>query len=113
MIVAHAYNESTRTLNISFSEDLLSTNVDAASLQVFSLLESKGIEDAPWSNLRIDLTCSKMIDSTGLNLIVMLVHRVSARSGSVTIAISSSIIYQTLLFTRMDKQVIVEFVSLD
>lgn len=90
-------------LQLSFSGDIISTNVDELDAKLRALVDNSAVWSQNWSTLTIDMTSTQMLDSLGLNLIVSLLKRVRERPITVRTYLRSRIVYQTLLATRMDK----------
>ncbi len=100
-----------KTLTLVFGGDILSTNSEEIRSKVFQLLESDQMRNASWSILKLDLLAAKMIDSTGLNLIIAIIKAAKSRGGSVKSVISSTNIHRTFLFTRLDAQMEISVVN--
>jgi len=101
---SHELDTFNKTLAITFNGDVLSTNSEELRAQVFGVLESDEVKNATWDVLSLDLTSAKMIDSTGLNLIISIIKTVKNRGAKVKASISSMNIHRTFLFTRLDTQ---------
>lgn len=104
-------NESTKTLTLKMDGDVLSTNAPVLSNQIFEVLKSPLVAEAKWVTLHMDLSAAKMIDSTGLNLLISIIRHTKSRGGAVKISITSTNIHRTMLFTRLDRQMEICFVE--
>jgi len=84
--------------------DLISTNAETVRTEAESLLKSA---DAPlkWSVFSLDLTGAKMVDSVGLNLVVMLLKRIRIIGRKMRVTYSNPNILRTFMFTRLDQQI--------
>lgn len=89
-------------LTLTFASDVLSTNASALRQEIFSLLESDEIEAGPWPTLVLDLRATRLIDSTGLNLLASLIKLAHHRSARVIGRIASPHVRRALLFTRLN-----------
>ncbi|MFZ5806689.1 MAG: STAS domain-containing protein [Verrucomicrobiota bacterium] len=90
-----------------FHQDVLSSVVEEMSFLIKKNLEDKKQED--WNILEIDLHAVRVMDSMGLNLLIGLLKHAQLRNARVRCKISSPTIHRTFLFTRLDKQMDVEF----
>ncbi|MDX2186338.1 MAG: STAS domain-containing protein [Opitutaceae bacterium] len=86
---------------VTFDGDVLSTSVDSLREQFSKLLEG----NPAWTQLELDLTAAKMMDSAGLNLITSVIKSVKARGVQVSARIASKTVHRIFLFTRLDKHV--------
>ena len=96
--------------------DLISTNAETVRTEAESLLKSA---DAPlkWSVFSLDLTGAKMVDSVGLNLVVMRLYlgfifnigviaiSVGIIGRKMRVTYSNPNILRTFMFTRLDQQI--------
>jgi anti-anti-sigma factor len=100
-----------KTLNIAIPSDIVSTNAEQIRKELFSLLESPLIKQASWELLKLDITAAKMVDSTGLNLLVSIIKTASLRGAKVAAKIGNANVQRTFMYTRLDKQMTLEMVS--
>lgn len=100
----HNLDTTAGTLTVAFPGDVLSTNADSLRQETFGLLEQPDLKSANWKTLKLDLTAAKMVDSSGLNLIVSIIKAVKSRGGSVRATVGNPNVYRTFIFTRLDKQ---------
>ena len=105
----YAIEKHHNRLTLYFPTDVVSTNVDGLKREIDELMQSDKCQEADWSNLKLELSDAKMVDSAGLNFVVTLVKQAKAREGTVEAVISSEHIRRTLMFTRLDKQMKVTF----
>ena len=98
------FEKENLTLHITVPGDILSTNSETLRETIFSFLDAELTKTWGWKVLRLNLSAAKMIDSTGLNLLISLVKSVKNRGGRLGVTISSLNIHRTFLFTRLDTQ---------
>ena|ERR1700761_3491487 len=96
---------SERTLTLSVSGDLLSTNVGSLRESAAALLSETVDHHPEWNVLRLDLRTANMVDSAGLNFVVTLLKRVRARGSRLQIAYTSPNVNRTFIFTRLDQHI--------
>ncbi|WP_404423106.1 STAS domain-containing protein [Nibricoccus sp. IMCC34717] len=86
---------------VTFEGDVLSTSVDLLRASFAKLQEGS----PTWTELELDLTAAKMMDSAGLNLVTSVIKAVKTRGVKVTARIASKTVHRIFLFTRLDKHV--------
>lgn len=96
-----------KQFSITFLTDILSSNVKELSDNIGKKWEE--IKNDDWNILFIDISASKLVDSMGLNLVISLLKQAQNRGSKVKCKIASRTIHRTLLFTRLDKQMEIEF----
>ncbi len=104
-MINHLLNPSEKSLQLTFSGDLLSTNTDQAKKEIMAIIESAAVKSSGWTTLKLDLTAAKMIDSVGLNLVVSLYKEAKKANAKTTAVISNPNIQRTFLFTRLDTHI--------
>lgn len=100
----HTFDAESSTLRIVVDGEILSTNVDQIRSGIFGLLDGEKAVLEKWSVLNLDVSKSQMIDSAGLNLVVMLTKFVKNRGAKMAVTVHNPNIHRTFLFTRLDKQ---------
>jgi len=110
-MIEHCLDKKNGTLYLKFSGDITSTCHDQVSGEIEKILSDPLIDNMGWQSMELDLLSARIIDSMGLNVIVDLIRRVKARNGTIKSKISSRTIYRTYLFTRLEKQMEIEFVE--
>ncbi len=108
-MIQHQLDIREKTLKLTFPGDLLSSNVTEADTDTKKILEEQ--QSADWNTLILDLSSAKMVDSAGLNLIVSIIKYAKNRGSEVKSIMSSRTVYRTTLFTRLDKQMVVELID--
>ena len=101
----HQLDTRTKTLNVSITGDILSTNAKALREELFQLLETPSLKNGDWLTLKLDLTSTNMIDSVGLNLLVTLVRAMKAGNRKIQAVVASPNIQRAFQFTRLDQQI--------
>jgi anti-anti-sigma factor len=92
--------ETQAKLALSIRENLLSTN--AAGFRERITRELDQAAAARPSLVEVDLCGAKIVDSVGLNLIVMVIKRVQAWEGKVRLLVDDANVGRTFRFTRLD-----------
>jgi len=92
--------ETRAALTLSIRENLLSTN--AAGFREKITRELDQASAARPSLVEVDLCGAKIVDSVGLNLIVMVIKRVQAWEGKVRLLVDDANVARTFRFTRLD-----------
>jgi anti-anti-sigma factor len=100
-----------KTLSITIPSDMVSTNSEQIRKDLFGILELPLVKQAGWELLQMDLTGAKMVDSTGLNLLVSIIKTASQRGAKVAAKIGNANVHRTFLYTRLDKQMTISLVS--
>ena len=101
--VKHKFDAPSGTLNFAVDGDVLSTNVESLRSDIFSQLEAEKVVGSDWSVLNLDVCKAQMIDSAGLNLVVLLTKFVKNRGSKMVVKVHNPNIHRTFLFTRLDK----------
>ncbi len=96
-------------LYVKVEGEIISTTVNVLREELNQLFNNEAVWGTEWNILTLDLQNTQMLDSLGLNLIVSLIKRVKDRSSSVQALVKSRMVYQTLLATRMDRQMVIRF----
>ena len=107
----HHLDKKDRILSVEVEGDILSTTQERLRQSFLSLLDSREIQAAEWTLLKLDLTRAAMIDSAGLNLLVSVIKLVKERGARVAATIASASVHRTFLFTRLDRQMEVTVVQ--
>jgi anti-anti-sigma factor len=94
-----------RTLTFRVPGDVLSTNVEILRDESAKLFDSRAAAPGAWATFVLDLTAAKMVDSSGLNLVVSWLKCVQSRGGKMQVVYASPNILRTFAFTRLDTQV--------
>jgi len=94
-----------KSLTLRVDGDLISTNAEAVRNEAARLLESSGGGTGGWNLFKLDLSAAKMVDSKGLNLIVILLKRAQKQNARLQVIYSDPNVQRTFTFTRLDKQV--------
>ena len=100
MKLEHSLDPARQTLRVTIPGDLLSTSLVDIRAELMELILPT---TDSWSELEMDLTASKMIDSMGLNLMVSVIRIVGGRGGKVSALVRNQVVYRLFLFTRLDK----------
>jgi len=94
-----------RTLTFRVPGDVLSTNVEILRTESAGFFEGQPTSSAGWGTFVLDLTAAKMVDSSGLNLVVSWLKCVQARGAKMQVVYSSPNLLRTFTFTRLNTQV--------
>ena len=100
---SHSDTPATSTFGfcrLEIREDLLSTN--AGRLRTRITQELDAASTARPSVFEVDLRGARIVDSVGLNLLVMVIKRVRTWGGKTRILLDDSNVRRTLQFTRLD-----------
>lgn len=100
-----ALNANDNTVTLTVPGDLVSTTAEALRQEAERLLESAGEPQRKWNTFILNLSAAKMVDSVGLNLVVLLLKRVQKFGGKMQITYSSPNVLRTFSFTRLDKHI--------
>lgn len=100
-----ALDSQNKTLTLAITGDLISSKAERLRPEINALLEPPADAPAQWTQLRLDLTGAKMVDSVGLNFIVSILKAVQKQSARMQILYSNQNVYRTFLFTRLDKHI--------
>jgi anti-anti-sigma factor len=87
-------------LTLRIQENLLSTN--AAGFREKISRELDAASAARPAVVEVDLCGAKIVDSVGLNLIVMVIKKVTAWEGKVRLLVDDANVCRTFRFTRLD-----------
>jgi anti-anti-sigma regulatory factor len=101
------FDQRKKQLQFMFHQDVLSSVVKEMSFMIEKNLEDK--KHDKWETLMIDLSAAHIVDSMGLNMIIGMLKHAQLRNARVHCKISSQTIHRTFLFTRLDKQMEIEF----
>jgi anti-anti-sigma factor len=93
-----------RTLTLRVAGDLLSTTVETVRKDFDGWLEISE-RAAEWSTFKLDLTAAKMVDASGLYLIVSLLKQVQQRGAVMQVAYSSPNVLRTFVFGHVERHV--------
>lgn len=88
------------TLRLQIREDLLSTN--AAEFREKIAGELAAAAATKPGIVEIDLRGARMIDSVGLNLLVMVIKKAQSWQGRTRLIVDDANVRRTLQFTRLD-----------
>lgn len=99
------YEKKSGTIVLTVDGDVISTTTENIRQGLDALMADSLVWGESWSILLLDMSATKMLDSLGLNLLVSLLKRVQARSASLHVKITSRMVHQTLLATRLDRQI--------
>lgn len=108
-MIQHQLDTREKTLKLIFPGDLTGSNTPQIDTEIKKIFEKEQSTD--WNTLILDLSTAQMVDSIGLNLIVNLIKYVKNRGGQVKSLMSNRTVYRTTLFTRLDKQMVVELIE--
>lgn len=103
-MITHSLDLRNKQLVICVSADMTSTTVEQQQQMLSDIISKSSVWGEPWDKLVLDLRATQMLDSLGLNMLVGLVKRVKDRDATIVTHLKNRIVYQTLLATRMDKQ---------
>jgi anti-anti-sigma factor len=100
-------NLPAQRLELSIPHDIISTRIQSLQ-QVFPTLEAAFAQSTAWRQLRIDLTGCKMVDSTGLNFLIMLQKNLESRGCRIAITGADKNLLRTFRFSRIDRYIELE-----
>lgn len=103
-MISHQLNRKQKEFVLAFEADAISTTVDQMQAELETVVSSSSNWNEQWETLTLDMRLLQMIDSLGLNLLVSLIKRANNRDIKIRTLLRSRMVYQTLLATRMDKQ---------
>lgn len=103
-MINHHLDTYGKALNLSISDNILSTNEDSIRQKIFDILDSTVVKNADWNTLNLDLTAVRMVDSIGLNLIITLVQNIKNRGGKIVTKVVEGTVLRSFTFARIDKQ---------
>jgi anti-anti-sigma factor len=89
-----------KVLTLRIQENLVSTNAAGFRERISSELDAASAGRP--AVVEVDLCGAKMIDSVGLNLIVMVIKRVQSWDGKIRLLVNDANVARTLRFTRLD-----------
>jgi anti-anti-sigma factor len=89
-----------KVLTLLIRENLLSTNAAGFREMISTELDAAAEGRPPL--VEVDLRGAKIVDSVGLNLIVMVIKRAQAWGGKVRLLVDDGNVQRTLRFTRLD-----------
>lgn len=92
--------EEPKTRVLRIADDLVSTNAGAVRSQFEAQIAPEG-----WRVFQLDLSGARIVDSVGLNLIVMMLKRARKQGARMQILYSSRNILRTFIFTRLDRHI--------
>lgn len=101
--MTHRLNREKRVLEVTLAGDLLSTNVAEIKKGLYALMDSEGSSKTAWDHLELDLRAARMVDSTGLNLLVSLVRILRGEGKAMRVRIASTHVDRAFRFTRMNQ----------
>lgn len=99
-MITHTLNASRATLDIKVKGDILSTNAEAMAHAFGEAL--RAYERETWTRVEVDLMSAKMVDSTGLNVLLGLIKAAKERQAQITLRISSPTVQRVFQFSRID-----------
>jgi len=106
-MISSNLDSHSKILHVKVKGDILSTNAEE-NAQGFSTILKKEAE-ADWDTFSLDLNSAKMIDSTGLNVLLGLVKAVQERGAKMKIHISSPAVKRVFQFSRLDMMTEINF----
>jgi anti-anti-sigma factor len=89
-----------KLLTIVIPGDLTSLNARELRVEIDGVLAETPVA---WQLLRLDLTAAKMVDSTGLNLIVAMYKAAQGAGAKMQLTYHNPNVRRALTFTRLDK----------
>jgi anti-anti-sigma factor len=92
--------DSRTILTLLIQESLLSTNATGFRETICRELDAASADRPPL--VEVDLRGATMVDSVGLNLLVMVIKRVQAWEGKVRLLVDDANVCRTIRFTRLD-----------
>ncbi len=102
-MINHQIDSSAKSLKITVPGDILSTNVGQYSDDFSKIIEAESKSD--WSTMEIDLSNTKMVDSTGLNFLITVVKKLQSLNKSAKALITNANVNRTFVFTRLDQHI--------
>jgi anti-anti-sigma factor len=90
----------TNVLTLPIRENLLSTNAAAFREKISRELDAASA--ARPDMVEVDLRGAQIVDSVGLNLIVMVIKRAQAWGGKIRLLVDDANVCRTFRFTRLD-----------
>jgi anti-anti-sigma factor len=103
-MLTHHLNDATRTLELAFAGNLLSSNVDEIRAGVGAALATlpEGSTGLVW---RLDLRRADFIDSSGLNLLVELCRQAASRQCRLEAQVGHPKIKRLFAAVRLDRKI--------
>ena len=101
----HQIDPIKKALTVAIPGNILSTNVEALREEILGLISPGVGASKEWTNLVLDLSTTKMIDSAGLNFLVSLVRNVATLGGKVQAISLQPNILRTFKFTRLEQHI--------
>jgi anti-anti-sigma factor len=105
--LSHVFEAESRTLRLLVPGDLLSTNVESLRKHCFEFLDAHPTTQT----LEVDLRRATMVDSVGLNLLVLMIRQVKKTEGKVRLLIADESLMRVFRFTRLTSQAEVQFLA--
>jgi anti-anti-sigma factor len=99
-MITHSLDEKAACLQLKVKGDILSTNAEAVAQGFGEALRFSAT--FPLKHLDIDLKKARMVDSTGLNVLLGLIRAARERSATVSIHITSPTVHRVFQFSRID-----------
>jgi anti-anti-sigma factor len=99
-MIARTTSDSPSQVSLSMKGDLLSTNAEERGRAILESLQS---EPEPWSELVLNLSNARMVDSVGLNMLIALNRRLERQNRSLKLLIASPAVHRVVLFTRLNE----------
>lgn len=103
-MLSHRFTNDTRTLELDFDGNILSSNVDELRAEIGSAIAAlpPGANGGVW---RLDLRRADFIDSSGLNLLVELCRQSAARQCRLEAQVGHPKIRRLFAAVRLDRKI--------
>jgi anti-anti-sigma factor len=99
-MVTGRFHKTAGELSVRVRGNIVSTNAERIGAAISGILKEHGTE--AWRGLRLDLKSVKMVDSVGLNLILVLVRKLKADNRTVTIFVRESAVERVFQVAKLD-----------
>lgn len=97
-------------LQITFDEDILSTNVDFLSLELLDIYSDFSTNQKTTTRVCFDLEHCRMIDSRGMSLLMEYFKKFNPNGAMpIEVKVSSETIRRTFCFLKLDSKVVLNF----
>lgn len=106
-MVTSKFLAADRCLNIKLKGDLVSTNANSCSALLREVIRENADKD--WETLELDLKKARMVDSTGLNVLMLCYKQLHGMERKMRILVTHPSVDRTLRYCRLDQ--VVEVVS--
>jgi anti-anti-sigma factor len=110
-MIDSSFSMDGEVLTLKFEGDLTSSTYEVEFEGIQKIFDDPAYQQAAYKRLVLDMLGVRRIDSSGVNLVVNLLHKMQQRGCSVRCALASRMVYQTFLFTRLDKRMEIVFMD--